>query len=43
MPLSQAAGDASGRRALPGRNDDAHAVVSAASHRPTTGVHHEAD
>lgn len=43
MPLDQSAGDPGGRRALPGRDDDAHAVVAAASHGATAGVHHEAD
>lgn len=43
MPLGQAAGDARGRRALPGRDDDAHAVVAAAPHGTAAGVHHEAD
>lgn len=43
MPLGQAAGDARGRRALPGWDDDAHAVVAAAPHGTAAGVHHEAD
>lgn len=43
MPFGQATGDAGGCRALPGRDDDAHASVTAASHGPATGVHHEAD
>lgn len=43
MPFGQATGDACRCRALSGRDDDAHAVVAAASHRATTGVHHEAD
>lgn len=43
MPLHQAAGDARGRRALAGRDDDAHAVVPAAAHRAAAGVHHETD
>lgn len=42
MPLDQAACDARGRRALPGRDDDAHAVVAAAPHGSAPGVHHEA-
>lgn len=43
MPLGQATGDTRGRCALPGRDDDAHAVVTAAPHGATAGVHHEAD
>lgn len=43
MSFGQATGDASGCRALPGRYDDTHASVTAASHGSTTGVHHEAD
>lgn len=43
VPFGQATGDACGCRALPGRDDDAHAVVAAASHGATAGVHHEAD
>ena len=43
MPLGQAAGDAGGSRALPGRDDDTHAVASTSSHGPPTGIHHEAD
>lgn len=43
VPLGQAAGDARGCRALPGRDDDAHAIVAAASHGTTARIHHEAD
>lgn len=43
MSFGQATGDASGRRALPGRYDDTHASVTAASHGSTAGIHHEAD
>lgn len=43
MPFSQATGDACGCCALSGRDDDAHAIVAAASHGATTGIHHEAD
>lgn len=43
MPFGQAAGDTCGRRALPGGDNDAHAIVAAASHGTATGVHHEAD
>lgn len=43
MSFGQATGDAGGCRALPGRYDDAHASVTAASHGAATGVHHEAD
>lgn len=43
MPLGQAAGDAGGSRALPGRDDDTHAVASASSHGPPTSIHHEAN
>ena len=43
MSLDQATGDPGGRRALPGRDDDAHAVVTTPSHGATSGVHHEAD
>lgn len=42
VPFGQTAGDACGRRALPGRDDDAHAIVAAASHGTTAGVYHEA-
>lgn len=43
MPFGQAAGDACGCRALPGGDDDAHAIVTAASHGTAAGIHHEAD
>lgn len=43
MPLHQATGDPGGRRALPGRDDDAHAVVATSSHGAAPGVDHEAD
>lgn len=43
VPLGQAAGDAGGSRALPGRDDDTHAVASASSHGPPTSIHHEAN
>ncbi len=43
MPFGQAAGDACGCRALPGRDDDAHAIVAAASHGTAAGINHEAD
>lgn len=43
VSFGQATGDASGCRALPGRYNDAHAGVAAASHGTTAGVHHEAD
>lgn len=43
MPFGQATGDACGCCALSGRDDDAHAIVAAASHGATTGIHHEAD
>lgn len=42
VPLRQPAGDPGGRGALPGRDDDAHAVVTAPPHRAAPGVHHEA-
>lgn len=43
MPFGQPTGDARGRRALPRRDDDAHAVVAAASHGAAAGINHEAD
>lgn len=43
MPLHQATGDPGGRRALPGWDDDAHAVVTTSSHGAAPGVDHEAD
>lgn len=43
MPFGQATGDTCGCRALPGRDDDAHAIVAAASHGAAAGIHHEAD
>lgn len=43
MPLDQPAGDPGGRRALSGRDDDAHAVVTTSSHGAAPGVDHEAD
>lgn len=43
VSFGQATGDACGCRALPGRDNDAHAIVAAASHRTTAGIHHEAD
>lgn len=43
MSLDQSAGDPSGRRALPGRDDDAHAVVTTPPHGAAPGVDHEAD
>lgn len=43
MPLDQSAGDPGGRRALPGGDDDAHAVVATSSHGAAPGVDHETD
>lgn len=43
MSLDQSAGDPGGRRALPGRDDDAHAVVTTPPHGAAPGVDHEAD
>lgn len=43
VSFGQAAGDARGCSALPGRDNDAHAIVATASHRASTGIHHEAD
>lgn len=43
VSFGQAAGDARGCCALPGRDNDAHAIVAAASHRASAGIHHEAD
>lgn len=43
VPLYQAAGHACGSTALPGRDDNAQAVVPTAAHGSTSGVHHEAD
>lgn len=43
MSLHQSTGDPSGRCALPGRDDDAHAVVTTSSHGAAPGVDHEAD
>lgn len=43
MPFGQATGYACGRRALPWGDDDAHAIMPAASHGSTAGVHHKAD
>lgn len=43
VPLYQAAGHACRCAALPGRDDDAQAVMTAAAHGSTSGVHHEAD
>lgn len=43
VPLHQAAGDPRGGGALPGRDDDAESVVSAAPHGAPAGVHHETD
>lgn len=43
VPLYQAAGHAGRRAALPGRDDNAQAVMPAAAHGSTSGVHHEAD
>ncbi len=43
MSLDQPTGDPGGRCALPGRDDDAHAVVTTSSHGAAPGVHHEAD
>lgn len=41
--FGQTTGDACGCRAFPGRDDDAHAVVSAAPHGAAACIHHEAD
>lgn len=43
MALGQAARDACRGLALPGRDDDAHAVMATAPHGPAPSVHHEAD
>lgn len=43
MSLDQSASDPGGRRALPGRDDDAHAVVTTPPHGAAPGVDHEAD
>ena len=43
MPLYQSTGDPGGRRALSGRDDDAHAIVTTSSHGAASGVDHEAD
>lgn len=43
MSFGQATGNACGCRALPGRDNDAHPIVAAASHGTATGIHHEAD
>ena len=43
MSLDQSTGDPGGRRALSGRDDDAHAVVATSSHGAAPGVDHEAD
>lgn len=43
VALHQAAGDPRGGGALPGRDDDAESVVSAATHGAPAGVHHETD
>lgn len=42
MSLDQSAGDPRGRRTLPGRDDDAHAVVATSPHGAPPGVDHEA-
>lgn len=42
MPLDQTAGDASRGRALAWWDDDAHPVVTAASHGAAASIHHEA-
>lgn len=42
MPLDQTTGDPGGRCALPGWDDDAHAVVTTSPHGATPGVDHEA-
>lgn len=41
MSLDQSAGDPGGRRTLPGRDDDAHAVVATSPHGAPPGVDHE--
>lgn len=43
MSFGQTTGDACGCRALPGRDNDAHPIVAAASHGTAAGIHHEAD
>lgn len=43
VSLHQSTGDSGRRRALPGRDDDAHAVVTTSSHGAAPCVHHEAD
>lgn len=43
VPLHQAARDPRGGAAVPGRDDDAQAVVPATAHGSAPGVHHEAD
>lgn len=43
VSLDQSTGDPGWRRALSGRDDDAHAVVTTPSHGSTPGVYHEAD
>lgn len=43
VSLDQSTGDPGGRRALSGRDDDAHAVVTTSSHGAAPGVDHEAD
>lgn len=43
VSLDQSTGDPGGRRALPGRDDDAHAVVAASPHGAAPGVDHETD
>ncbi len=43
MSLDQPTGDPGGCCALSGRDDDAHAIVTASSHGAAPGVDHEAD
>lgn len=43
MSLRQPTGNPGGRRALPGWDNDAHAVVATSSHGSAPGVHHEAN
>lgn len=43
VPLHQPARHPRGSAALPGRDDDAQAVVPATAHGSAPGIHHEAD
>lgn len=43
VPLDQSACDPSGCRALPGRDDDTHAIVTTSSHGATSGIDHKTD